>query len=166
MSTDFNDRIARLNAKNGVQPTETPSPEPGRDGDGQNAPWDKSPRGSLVKYIAIGLLILVVMPVGAAMATLFLGQHKQQLANVSTVVKDSTAGLSLLKTMYIDGDEEVRDARKGLMSLGWRAAAGKLSQEERDFYGTPQGEMALGFQMRKAYNIDQFEEKAAKHFGK
>lgn len=166
MSTDFNDRIARLNAKNGVQPTETPPPDPGRDGDGQNAPWDKSPKGSLVKYIAIGLLILVVMPVGAAMATLFLGQHKQQLANVSTVVKDTTVGLSLLKTMYIDGDEEVSDARKGLMSMGWRAAAGKMSQEEREFYGTLEGEMALGLQIRKAYNFDEFEEKAAKHFGK
>ena len=73
MSTDFQDRIARLNAKNAVQLSETPPPPQPR-GASANAPRDKtgkSPKGSMGKFILLGILILVVMPIGAAMGTVY-----------------------------------------------------------------------------------------------
>lgn len=76
MSTDFQDRITRLNAKHGVQPPETPLP-PSAGAGPENEPERprKEPaKGAIVKYILIGVCILVVMPLGAAMGTIYLAQ--------------------------------------------------------------------------------------------
>jgi len=76
MSTDFEDRIARLNAKNGPQASE-PAADP------QGAPRRSRPSrstGSIATYILVGILILVVMPVSAAMGTIYFAQGKDNLA--------------------------------------------------------------------------------------
>ena len=168
MSTDFQDRIARLNAKNGVQPTETPPPPNGGSGDGPRGPRDKGPKGSMGKYILLGILILVVMPIGAAMGTIYFAQNKDRLADATTAVKNTAFGLSVLKTMHVDGNDDpaIREARNSITSLRLRHAMGTITKEEAEYYGTLEGEMALAAKVRKAYNFDKMTEQAKAHYGK
>lgn len=170
MSDDFQDRIARLNAKNGVQPSQTPPPPPrnGGGGDGPRAPKDKGPKGSMGKYILLGILILVVMPIGAATGTIYFAQNKDRLADATTAVKNTAFGVSTLKTMYIDGndDPEIREARRTINSMGLRLTTGNVSKEEAEYYGTLEGQMELADQAKKAYNFDKLKVQAKEHYNK
>lgn len=85
MSTDFEDRIARLNARNGVQPTAT---QPVTAQQGASRPRRVTRTGgSLATCILVGILILVVMPIGAAMGTIYFAQIGDRLAVVSKDVQ-------------------------------------------------------------------------------
>lgn len=170
MSNDFQDRIARLNAKNGAQPSQTPLPPSrnGGGGDGPRGPKGKGPKGSMVKYMVLGILILVVMPIGAAMGTIYFAQNQDQIASASQDSNETAFGLSLLKTMYVEGndDPEVRDARKSIHTMGVRLTAGAMSKEEAEYYSTLEGQMELADQAKKAYNFDKLTEKAKDYYGK
>lgn len=170
MSSDFQDRIARLNAKNGAQPSQTPPPPPpsGGSGNGPQGPRDKGPKGSMVKYILFGIFILVVMPIGAAMGTIYFAQNEDRLASTSTALQDTATGISMLKTMYIDGNDnpEVREARKSIHTMGLRLTTGNVTKEEAEYYSTLEGQMELADQAKTAYNFDKLQEMAKQHYGK
>lgn len=170
MSTDFQDRIARLNAKNGAHPSQTPPPPPSRggSGNGPQGPKDKGPKGSMVKYILFGVLVLVVMPIGAAMGTIYFAQNGEKLANISAAVQNTAAGTSMLKTIYIDGndDPEIREARQSISTMGLRLTTGNVTKEEAEYYSTLEGQMELADQAKKAYNFEKLKEQAKEHYGK
>jgi hypothetical protein len=93
MSTDFEDRIARLNAKNGVVSAVSQSPAPKQTHIGRSdaAARASGPIGSIGKFILLGVLVLVIMPIGAAMATIYLAQTNDALADMSVSVEGSDA---------------------------------------------------------------------------
>lgn len=91
MSTDFEDRIARLNAKNGGMSAAPQSPAPTRGRARDSGARAKGAKGSLAKYILVGILVLVVMPIGAAMGTIYLAQTKATVAGVSVSVESPGA---------------------------------------------------------------------------
>lgn len=93
MSTDFEDRIARLNARNGGVSAVPQSPTPKRDhfGGSNAAARASGPKGSMGKYILLGVLVLVIMPIGAAMATIYLAQTNDALADMSVSVEGAGA---------------------------------------------------------------------------
>jgi hypothetical protein len=122
----------------------------------------------MVKYMVLGILILVVMPIGAAMGTIYFAQNQDQIASASQDSNETAFGLSLLKTMYVEGndDPEVRDARKSIHTMGVRLTAGAMSKEEAEYYSTLEGQMELADQAKKAYNFDKLTEKAKDYYGK
>lgn len=122
----------------------------------------------MVKYILFGILILVVMPIGAAMGTIYFAQDEDRLASTSTALQDTATGMSMLKTMYIDGNDnpEVREARKSIHTMGLRLTTGNVTKEEAEYYSTLEGQMELADQAKTAYNFDKLQEMAKQHFGK
>ncbi|WP_439120716.1 hypothetical protein [Marivita sp.] len=121
-----------------------------------------------MKYILFGILILVVMPIGAAMGTIYFAQDEGRLASTSTALQDTATGMSMLKTMYIDGndDPEVREARKSIHTMGLRLTTGNVTKEEAEYYSTLEGQMELADQAKTAYNFDKLQEMAKQHYGK
>ena len=118
--------------------------------------------------IIFGILILVVMPIGAAMGTIYFAQNEDRVASTSTALQDTATGFSMLKTMYIDGndDPEIREARKSIHTMGLRLTTGNVTKEEAEYYSTLEGQMELADQAKTAYNFDKLQETAKQHYGK
>ncbi len=93
MSNNFQDRIARLNAKAGaegaVMMDQPVHAAPAGADDLQTEARQAKP--SIAKHIAFGLLMLVVMPVGAAMATVYLGSSESGTIALSAFFNDVVA---------------------------------------------------------------------------
>ncbi|MCR9108718.1 hypothetical protein [Marivita sp. XM-24bin2] len=83
MTTKFEDRIARLNAKHG---TRTLAYDPAAQSSSSRS-YDAAPPTAVVpagrsflKYVFVGLFVLIVLPVGAAMGTVFFARNGDLLA--------------------------------------------------------------------------------------
>ena len=96
MSTKFEDRIARLNAKHGAQSNMIEQSYE------QSAPSYAPPsaadaggpvRRPIAKYLFVGLLILVVLPVGAAFGSIYYAQNKDVFASLTRSINLASFGL-------------------------------------------------------------------------
>ena len=83
MTTNFEDRIARLNAKAGVQSVELALETPHSHQEPQDELHAAPASRPILKYVFVGLLILVVMPVGAAMGTIYYAKNKDTIAGLT-----------------------------------------------------------------------------------
>jgi hypothetical protein len=72
MNNDFQNRVARLNAKHEMIASDVSS-LPARGG--RSLAFSNHPKGTLIKYIFVAVLILVLLPVAAAVGTLFLAPY-------------------------------------------------------------------------------------------
>lgn len=93
MSTDFEDRIARLNAKHGPQTYGVAQPArtaPRAPASGQGRETGTRP---VARYVAIAILALVVLPLAAATATLYHAKSTGIFADAASLQQTGTLAL-------------------------------------------------------------------------
>jgi len=145
MNEDFKARLARLEAKDGSpdlssnQPPEMPK-EPR-----SNTPSGGG--GSITKMILIGIAFLIVLPVGAILATLYLPEIK------GTAVR-ALALVEVFQEIDGDGSDEQRSANRELDGVMFRMTTGTMGAKEKTYWKSEEGNARLDKLQMDASRVD------------
>lgn len=135
MNEDFQKRLAKLEAKNGhseppaYQPPNTPQAPTPSGGSGGG-------KGGMFKILMLGLACLIVLPVGAAFATIYLPQIKDGADRAMAFVE-------VWKELDGDGSPEQRKASREVEGVVFRMTTGTMSKKEETYWGSAEGRERL-----------------------
>jgi hypothetical protein len=133
---------------------------------GDQKPPKRPKGGGIWPLVLFAVGILVVLPVGAFFATSYLANNSELVTTAKQLTKTATNSVELMGIAYGPAkDEEQREARRTMNGLGLRLTAGTISDQEAEYFSTPEGMQEMAETQMKAMNMDALKEKAKELYG-
>jgi hypothetical protein len=162
MNEDFARRLARLEAKNTVVPTDSAaqiSQNRRKSSKGPTGPAGVGSTPGRLKLILGAVAVLVLLPGTAVLGTVFYTKNKDAIDNIAQ-------GINLLNVASVGNtdDPEIIQARQDMTGIGYQSSFGTMTREQGQYRASDEGEVRLIETSRQTVTFDKLNAPAQTQF--